>query len=237
VTTASMACGNAHRSFLDEAVPDIERLIDFHAKETGSAPGRRRPDIQVVSRSAVVLICASWEAFCEDLAAEALNHLADHAAEASALPKEIKKTLKKSLLNEHDELAIWALADGGWRDVLRQRAQLLSSDEDRTLNTPKPIQVKEFFLKYVGIPDITAAWKWHKNNPPRPADLLTKFVTLRGSIAHRGSPAGGVLKKHATDGLDLVQRLAHLSAKRVSEHVAEHAGVALPELEGPEPIS
>src|SRR5437879_25005 len=59
-TTAGPARGLAHRSLLDGAVPDIERLIEFHAKETGEGRGRRRPDIQVVSRAAVVLTCASW---------------------------------------------------------------------------------------------------------------------------------------------------------------------------------
>lgn len=230
----STAYGTAHRSLLDDAVPDIERLIEFHQKETGSARGRRRPDIQVISRSAVVLTCASWEAFCEDLAAEALCHLADHTPTGSALPTEIKKTLKKTLLDEKNDLAIWDLADDGWRSVLRDRAVLLSSDEDRSLNTPKPDPVKEFFLRNVGIKDITAAWKWHKNDPSRTTQLLLDFVILRGSIAHRGSPQGGVLKLHATKGLDLIQRLAEKSAKRVSDHLAQHTGKGLPELEAPE---
>ncbi|MES5825160.1 HEPN domain-containing protein [Streptomyces sp. RG80] len=229
----TIAYGKAHRSLLDDAVPDIQRLIDFHEKETGAKRGRRRPEIQVVSRSAVVLTCASWEAFCEDLAAEALRHLADHASNAIELPKEIKKTLKNSLLDEKDDLAIWNLSDDGWRTALRERADMLSRDEDRTLNTPKPTQVKEFFTKNVGISDITASWRWHKNEPSRTRQRLTDFVILRGSIAHRGSPKGGVLKRHATDGLDLAQRLAGQSAKRVSDHLLQHTGTGLPELEAP----
>lgn len=227
------AFGTAHRSLLDDAVPDIERLVEFHEKETGTARGRRRPDIQVVSRSAVVLICASWEAFCEDLAAEALRHLADHAPKGASLPKEIKKTLKKSLLDEKNELAIWDLADDGWRTALRARAKLLTDDDDRSLNTPKPRQVKDFFDQNVGIADITAAWLWHKNDQQRTTQLLNDFVVLRGAIAHRRSPAGGVRKKKATDGLDLVLRLAEKSAECVSDHLLKHTGVALPELDPP----
>jgi hypothetical protein len=220
--------GYAHRSFVDDAVPDIERLIEFHAKETGTGRGRRRPAIQVVSRSAVVLTCASWEAFCEDLAAEALRHFAEHAADGDALPKQIKKTIKKSLLALQDELAVWALAGNGWRSVLRQRADLLASDADRTLNTPKPDQVKEFFLTNVGISNITSGWSWRRNPPDRTTKLLEEFVVLRGSIAHRGSPDGGVLKRHATEGLELVRRLAELSAKQVSQHLESHTTIPLP---------
>ncbi|MFJ3861482.1 HEPN domain-containing protein [Streptomyces sp. NPDC090085] len=229
-----IAYGVAHRSLLDEAVPDIERLIDFHEKETGSARGRRRPDIQVVSRSAVVLTCASWEAFCEDLAAEALRHLADHAPDGSALPTALKKSVKASLLAEANELAIWDLAGDGWRKVLRDRADLLSGDEDRSLNTPKPHLVKAFFEKNTGIKDITTSWKWHKNEPTRTAKLLTDFVVLRGAIAHRGSPKGGVLKRHATQGLELIQRLAEKSAEAVSDHLTKHTGTGLPKLDPPE---
>ncbi|KUL48994.1 HEPN domain-containing protein [Streptomyces sp. NRRL S-1521] len=227
------AFGTAHRSLLDDAVPDIERLIEFHEKETGSARGRRRPEIQVVSRSAVVLTCASWEAFCEDLAAEALNHLADHAQKAADLPTEVQKTLKKLLLSEPHELAIWNLADDGWRAALRDRAVQLAKDDDRSLNTPKPDPVKGFFAQNVGIGDITATWKWHKNSPERTSQLLLDFVVLRGSIAHRRSPKGGVLKTDATKGLDLVQRLAAKSAEAVSAHLKKHTGVALPELQEP----
>ncbi|SCD62482.1 MULTISPECIES: hypothetical protein, partial [unclassified Streptomyces] len=63
--------------------------------------------------------------------------------------------------------------------------------------------------------------------------LLLDFVVLRGSIAHRRSPQGGVLKSDATKGLDLVQRLAAKSAEAVSAHLKMHTGVALPELQEP----
>lgn len=227
------AYGQAHRSLLDDAVPDITRLVEFHEKETGTGRGYRRPEIQVVSRSAVVLICASWEAFCEDLAAEALQHLADHSPNGMALPDEVQKTLKASLLAEKHELTIWKLADDGWRTVLRDRAKSISSDDDRSLNTPKPEPVKGFFNKNVGISDITASWVWHKNDQERTTKLLEEFVVLRGSIAHRRSPTGGVRKKKATDGLDLVLRLAEKSAACVSDHLLTHTGVALPLLDPP----
>jgi hypothetical protein len=32
----------------------------------------------VLNKSAIVLLTAFWEAYCEDLAAEALNHVGDH---------------------------------------------------------------------------------------------------------------------------------------------------------------
>jgi hypothetical protein len=54
----------------------------------------------------VVMTCAYWEAFCEDLAAESLLHLAEHATKGAKLPKELKKSLKANLLDEKNHLAI-----------------------------------------------------------------------------------------------------------------------------------
>jgi histone H3/H4 len=224
------ARGEAHNTLLGISIPDVARLLEFHAKETGEGRGRRRPEIQVVSRSAVVLTCAYWEAFCEDLTAEALRHLADHAARGTDLPKELKKSLVKDLADDKYELAAWWLADDGWKQVLRDRADLLVSEDDRSLNTPKSKQVKEFFKKHVGITDITIHWDWHKNPASRTTQRLDDFVTLRGSIAHRGSPEGGVHKKDAKNGIDLIQRLAGKSAMAVSDFLKQHTGTALPEL-------
>jgi hypothetical protein len=67
----------------------------------------------------------------------------------------------------------------------------MSNDDDRSLNTPKSAQVREFFRRNPGIRDITSSWRWHKNPPDRTTMLLDGLVNLRGSIAYRGSPPGG----------------------------------------------
>ncbi len=226
--------GCAHHSFLTDAVPEVERLIEVHVRETGEGPGRRRPEIQVVSRAAVVFTCTYWEAFCEDLAAEALRHLAEHAKDASALPSGVKKTFKKILLGEKNELAIWSLADEGWREELRRRADWTVGGDDWSLNTAKPVQVRDFFDQYVGIKDITMAWSWPGMSADSATRRLRDFVTLRGDIAHRGGPGESVHKSKATNGLKFVKRLAAKSAERVDEHLREHTGEPLPRTELPE---
>ena len=47
--------------------------------------GRR--NLEVLNKSAIVLLCAIWEAYCEDLADEALRHLLAYSRDYSALPK------------------------------------------------------------------------------------------------------------------------------------------------------
>ena len=61
---------NAKQKF-DKNCEDINKLLEFHESSGGSSPGRRY-GLEVLNKSAVVLICAIWEAYCEDIAAEGL---------------------------------------------------------------------------------------------------------------------------------------------------------------------
>ena len=70
------------RAAFDKNAADIERLLEIHADLGGDQRGRRFR-LEVLNKSAVVLITAFWEAYCEDLAAEALDHLIQHSKTAA----------------------------------------------------------------------------------------------------------------------------------------------------------
>lgn len=215
--------GWAHHMLRAVSLPDVQTLIDLHTEITGGGRGRRPPEVQVLSRSAIVLTCAYWEAFCEDLVAEALEHLADYAT-ADHVPKSLKASIAKNVIDaDKDERAPWALAGEGWRTVLRARASTLRSDNDQTLNTPNTRKVRELFRSELGMTDVTSSWWWRKNTTAQVATALNEFVTLRGAIAHRGAPTHGVQKQRATKGLDLVHRLADVTALTVWTFVHEHS--------------
>ena len=62
------------RKAYDANANDIERLLELHMQIGGGAPGRRY-GLEVLNKSAVVLVTAFWEAYCEDIAAEGLEHI------------------------------------------------------------------------------------------------------------------------------------------------------------------
>jgi hypothetical protein len=62
------------RKSLDDNLEDIRRLLALHATVGGKGKGRRY-GLGVLNKSPVVLITAYWEAYCEDIAAEALAHI------------------------------------------------------------------------------------------------------------------------------------------------------------------
>jgi hypothetical protein len=62
---------------------DVERLMEIHGDLAGDTPGRKH-GVEVLNKSAIVLMCAIWEAYCEDLAAEAVEHLVRISGPTSA---------------------------------------------------------------------------------------------------------------------------------------------------------
>ena len=104
LTVASTA-----RKAFDANCQDVNRLLDVHGQIGGSGPGRRY-GLEVLNKSAVVLVTAFWEAYCEDLATEALQHLVEKAETADKLPLELRKHVARELARDEHELAVWQLA-------------------------------------------------------------------------------------------------------------------------------
>jgi len=59
-------------------VGEVKRILEIHREIAGKAPGRKR-DVEVLNKSAVVLLVACWEAFIEDLAEAAFDFLLANA--------------------------------------------------------------------------------------------------------------------------------------------------------------
>jgi hypothetical protein len=96
--------------------------------------------LEVLNKSAIVLLTAFWEAYCEDVAGEALEYIVRHTKDAGGLPQDLRKAVAKELKEEPHELAVWRLADTGWRTELASRLTALKEKRDRQLNTPKTQQ-------------------------------------------------------------------------------------------------
>lgn len=198
---------NAWKAF-SENRKDIARLLELHALEGGAARGRRWR-LEVLNKSAIVLITAFWEAYCEDIAAEGLLHIVTHAPNAEALPVELRKQLAKELKAEVHELSIWKVAGDGWRTLLQARLDKMREDRNRGLNTPKSAEINDLFFKSLGIERISDCWRWLPTTTSEKARAkLDRFIVLRGSIAHRGRDLKTVKKAQVKDYFVFVRHLA-----------------------------
>lgn len=188
---------------------DFDRLWQIHTTEAGSERGRKY-GVEVLNKSAVVLVCAAWEAYCEDMVGEAIGHIACDCTDFSLLPKKLKTTVAESLKADAHDHAVWRLAGNGWKTELSSNANAAVSELTGQWNTPKSEPVKKLFAQALGIEDVTKNWTWQgaAGTVAKTTSRLDKFVTLRGEIAHRQKPKDSVRKKHGTDFYRHVCKLA-----------------------------
>ena len=201
--------------------------LELHAQVGGDAPGRRY-NLEVLNKSAIVLITAFWEAYCEDVAAEGLAHIVEHAKSASALPLELRKQIARDIRKDPNEIEAWKIADDGWRKYLADRFSELKEHRDRRLNTPKTANINELFRSAVGIEAMSNNWRGPKKmTAKRAGEKLDRFVELRGSIAHRGQSATSVKKSQVVDYFDFAKTLAERTGGVVNAHVRKVTGKPL----------
>jgi hypothetical protein len=101
--------------------------------------------MEVLNKSAVILLCAIWEAYCEDLADEALRHLLAHCPDSSTLPKTLQNRMAKELKDDPHDLSLWKLAGSGWKTHMHGRLAALKSRRDFDWNNPKAVNVEKLF--------------------------------------------------------------------------------------------
>lgn len=217
---------NARKAF-DANLKDIERLLELHSQEGGDQPGRRF-GLEVLNKSAIVLITAYWEAYCEDIAAEGLSHIVKYAKSADALPTELKKQLAKEIKKVEHDLEMWKLADKSWKKYLSDRLANLQEERNRHLNTPQSKHIDELFLEAIGIKKISDSWKGKTKMTAQAAQKkLDKFVDLRCSIAHRGQSSKSVQRTEVEDYYEFVKSLAAKTGGAVNKHVKSVTGKPL----------
>jgi hypothetical protein len=214
------------RKAFDDNAGDIDRLLEIHEALGGTGVGRRH-QLEVLNKSALVLLTATWEAYCEDIAAEALEHLIVHAPSPEALPKEVKQVVAKELKGEAHELAMWQLAGDGWRAVLRGRLDRLREQRNRQFNAPKSAGVDELFSKALGLDKVSDAWNWPRMSVAGARKKLDQLVDLRGAIAHRGRGSGHCYKSEVESYFTHVRRLVSKTGGRVNTFVRKATGKGL----------
>jgi hypothetical protein len=165
---------NAYINFLHIRI-DVLKLIETHSFYVQKKRGRK--DLGHLTRSAVVMLCAAWERYNEDLLLESISYLSKVTTDINNLNKQIKKTISAKVKNDKNEIKAIELAGDGWKSVWLSYAM----EETELLNTPKSNKLKLLFNTYLGLPDYTALWK--TCNPCK----IDEFVSERGAIAHNGN--------------------------------------------------
>lgn len=192
----------------------VSRLTEIHEHLTGRTRGRKH-GVEVLNKSAIVLLVACWESFIEQLAVNAFDAIYKSAKVPDVFPIRVLVIAGSELRESQDATQIWKLAGNGWRQVLAAHRQRVLDKYVGKLNTPKPQQINDLFLDLIGIKNITKCWMYPGASHSKAENRVTALVTLRGDIAHKVQTATPVKKADVEQFTRLIARLAGLTSNYV----------------------
>ncbi|MDF3934282.1 HEPN domain-containing protein [Pseudomonas citronellolis] len=196
---------NAFTAFRHNSI-DVKRLIESHGKLHAGNPGKK--GLGHITRSGVVMLCASWELYAESLLVEAVDFLVNKCQSPAELPLDVQKELARHVRESKHELKALALANDGWRGVLVAHARLWCDG----LNTPKAGPLNEMYQKLLGVERLSDYWSCG-------AVKINDFVGVRGDIAHRGRYADYIKLPELRDYLVLIDQVAVETDNAISGYV------------------
>lgn len=208
-----------HVEQLLDNLDEVTLLLDMHSALSGSGPGRKR-DVEVLNKSAIVLVVACWEAFVEDVAAKALEFMIAEAKNHTVFPASVLERVGSKYSGPN----AWTLAGEGWKKALRDNFAEVLAKTTGALNTPRAAQVDDLFAKTIGLPSLSACWSWPGRTHASAVRSLDELITLRGSIAHRVQHSSSVQKRTVRSAVGLVSRLTAKTTNKVRSHVHSLVG-------------
>ncbi len=170
---------------------DVERLEEAHGQLSPDGQGRRA--LGHITRSALVMLCAAWELYFEDLIVECVEYIRRNISDPQQLPDVCKKHIINRLKKEKHELTMFSLAGDGWKKPYFDTATLDASK----LNTPKSEQLGVLCKNYLGIENISSKWT-------RGPDGINEIIAQRGEIAHRGRDAAYITTNQLAEYKDSI---------------------------------
>lgn len=158
---------------------DVDRIMESHRDLNQDGPGRR--GLGHLTRGGVMLLCAAWELYLEELLVEAVEVCIERCGGPDHLPESVKHTISNYIRTSKHHFKPLAMSGDGWRDIYRD----IAHERVRELNTPKHGNIDGMFLGLIGKNALSGSWSGG-------AATVDDFVTARGDIAHRGRDAGYV---------------------------------------------
>ncbi|MBS1583306.1 MAG: hypothetical protein JST66_13990 [Bacteroidetes bacterium] len=160
---------------------DARRLIAAHYNFMNSQ-GIEEAQLGYLVRSAMVMLCAAWERYNEDLLLEVIRLAQDQTASATDLPTAVKKTISRRIKQDKNDLSPILLADNGWKNMWLAYA----TEKTEALNTPNRENLNMLFHSYFGMDEYSRFWT------DEGYAQINQFISDRGAVAHNGNRARNI---------------------------------------------
>jgi hypothetical protein len=195
----------AFQKFENNLLQEVYNILDSHYRLNHVGKGRR--GLGHITRSGVLMLCAAWELYLEELLLESVQILTERAEGPRDLPKKVYKEIAHHVRSVKDESKPLDMAGDGWKNVFESHAK----NGIGGINTPKSTQIDPLFEKYLGLEELSSCWSYGKGD-------IDHFVSIRGDIAHRGRDAGYVHKGTLTRYKEVI----YTSCIETDNHVADY---------------
>jgi hypothetical protein len=136
---------------------EVSRLVEIHAQVAGIGRGKKG-GVEVLNKSAFVLLVACWESFVEELAIAGFDFLLKNAKKADVFPNKVLVLASKKLRQNSDETKVWKLAGSGWKQVLRNHRDRIIKKHTEPFNTPREANINNLFESLLGLKRISKNW-------------------------------------------------------------------------------
>ena len=214
----------AHVRNLIGNMDEVHGLMELHRQVSGENPGRRF-GLEVLNKSAIVLIVACWESFIEELALSAFEFLLANATSYDCFPSKVLVQASAPLRDDQDKRAVWRLAGDGWREVLVNHRKYVVEMRLDKFHSPRCEGVDSLLSELIGFPSLSSTWHWPRSNNTLTKARLEELIDLRGEIAHKVRATRSAYKADVFSARDLVSRLAAISSNRVSIFLKSRTGI------------
>lgn len=212
-----------HRNNFQDNMSEVVRLLEIHSQISGSKRGRRH-NVEVLNKSAIVLLVATWESYVEELASQAFEFLLKKAKSPDDIPNKVRTLSSKDLKASKNDLDVWELAGKGWVDVLRKHQEAANEKYVKALNTPKTSNIDNIFESLIDLKGISSHWYWKGMSKVNAHKKLEDLITLRGQIAHTVKSSKTVTKAKIIEYKEFLSRLATISHNRCNRHLLSICG-------------
>jgi len=197
---------------------DLERLFAIHIDVSGEGAGRRH-GVEVLNKSAIVLITACLEAYIEDVVKEAFEFLTKNCDDPNNIPNKVKASALEPLKSSNDPTKIWEIAGIGWKKILKNNKNRFIKKFIGHFNTPNPENIDELIHNVLGLRNTSSKWRWQGMSKESSKKKLVEYIKIRGAIAHRTKHMRSVTKSMAEDYLQFVERIVNITDDLIREHV------------------
>lgn len=167
---------SAFEKFEGNLIVDVQRIIASHGQLNHEGYGRR--GLGHITRSGVLMLCAAWEFYLEELLIASAKEFINRVESPKDLPMDVQKEISQTVKNSKHELKPLELAGDGWSSMYINHVH----ESVDKLNTPKSTNVDPLYRRLLGVQNLSNIWTLGERT-------INAFVAARGDIAHKGSAA------------------------------------------------